>query len=213
MHPIHRILISAAIAAIVFLFIRHRGLGIRVQLILLWDVFAICFLGMAWIVLCTRSIRQVRDYARQDDGSRAIASIMIIGSSFASMFMVLLLILSKDASSSNTFALLIAVIGVLLAWIMVHTVFTFHYANMFYDDDAKDASRHAAGLEFPGGHKPDYFDFAYFSFVIGMTFQVSDVEISSRRIRHQVLVHSLLAFALNTFVVALAINVIAGLKG
>ena len=67
-------------------------------------------------------------------------------------------------------------------------------------------------LDFPGNAKPDYLDFAYFAFVIGMTFQVSDVEIPSRTIRRTALAHSLLSFALNTFVVALTINLIAGLK-
>jgi uncharacterized membrane protein len=67
-------------------------------------------------------------------------------------------------------------------------------------------------LIFPGKMKPDYLDFAYFSFVLGMTFQVSDVEIASQRIRRIALVHGLLSFTLNTFVVALTINLIAGLK-
>ncbi len=95
---------------------------------------------------------------------------------------------------------------------MVHTMFTFHYAHIYYDDDENNAAHHAGGLEFPK-EKPDYLDFAYFSFVIGMTFQVSDVEISARLIRRVALLHGLLAFLLNTFVVALTINLIAGLRG
>jgi uncharacterized membrane protein len=84
---------------------------------------------------------------------------------------------------------------------------------MYYDDAPDDQSKSAEGLEFPEEDCPDYLDFAYFSFVIGMTFQVSDVQITSRIIRKQVLLHGLLSFALNTFVVALTINLIAGLKG
>ncbi len=79
------------------------------------------------------------------------------------------------------------------------------------DDDENDANKDAYGLEFPGNAKPNYLDFAYFSFVIGCTFQVSDVEISSPKIRRVVLFHGLLSFGLNTFVVALTINLIAGL--
>jgi uncharacterized membrane protein len=98
------------------------------------------------------------------------------------------------------------------SWIMVHSIYTFHYAHMYYNDHKIIPGQDAYGLEFPGDAKPDYIDFAYFSFVIGCTFQVSDVEISSPRIRRVVLLHGLLSFALNTFVIALTINLIAGLS-
>ena len=93
----------------------------------------------------------------------------------------------------------------------MHTIFGFHYAHLYYGDDTNDSTRHAEGLEFPGEKKPDYLDFAYFSFVIGMTFQVSDTAVHSRSIRRLVLLHGLISFGLNTFVVALTINLIAGL--
>jgi uncharacterized membrane protein len=164
-------------------------------------------------VLSTRSIPRMKEYARKEDNSKIVLSILIITASFSSLVMVLLLILSKD-TVSRAFSLPVAIVGVLLSWILVHTIFTFHYANMYYDDDNEDPNHNVYGLDFPGGSKdPDYLDFAYFSFVIGMTFQVSDVQINCRTMRRQALVHGLLSFALNTFVVALAINVIAGLKG
>jgi uncharacterized membrane protein len=82
------------------------------------------------------------------------------------------------------------------------------------DDDDPKSSAEIGGLEFPGKDKePDYRDFAYFSFVIGMTFQVSDVEVTHKKMRRLVLTHGLISFALNTFVVALMINLIAGLRG
>ena len=93
----------------------------------------------------------------------------------------------------------------------MHTIFTFHYAHLYYFKNMDDTTE-GKPLDFPGKTKPDYLDFAYFSFVIGMTFQVSDIEIPSRTIRRTVLAHSLLSFALNTFVVALTINLIAGLR-
>ena len=84
---------------------------------------------------------------------------------------------------------------------------------MYYDDDKKNPGKDAYGLEFPEDDPmPNYIDFAYFSFTIGCTFQVSDVEISSPKIRRVVLLHGLLSFALNTFVIALTINLIAGFK-
>jgi uncharacterized membrane protein len=100
----------------------------------------------------------------------------------------------------------------LLSWVMVHTSFCFHYAHLYYGDADDDPKVHAEGLIFPHEKRPDYLDFAYFSFVVGMTFQVSDVEITSRSIRRFVLLHSLLSFGLSMFVVALTVNLIAGLK-
>ena len=86
-----------------------------------------------------------------------------------------------------------------------------HYAHLYYSDDTDDPTKHAEGLGFPREKKPDYIDFVYFSFVIGMTFQVSDTAVTSRSIRRLVLLHGLLSFGLNAFVVALTINLIAGL--
>jgi uncharacterized membrane protein len=138
--------------------------------------------------------------------------VSILVSSFASMFTVLLIMISKDQSSDwELITVFLSITGMMLSWVMVHTIFTFHYAHLYYDE-SRDDTPEGAALDFPNEKKPDYIDFAYFAFVIGMTFQVSDVEISSRKIRRTALAHSLLAFALNTFVVALTINLIAGLK-
>jgi len=127
--------------------------------------------------------------------------------------MVLLVMLSSESKEAGLALYLpVAVAGILLSWAMVHCMFTLHYAHIYYDDDETDNTRHTGGLEFPSEKNPDYLDFAYFSFVIGMTFQVSDVEISNKKLRRLALLHGLLAFGLNTFVVALTINLVAGLR-
>jgi uncharacterized membrane protein len=101
--------------------------------------------------------------------------------------------------------------AVIISWWLVHTVFTMRYAHLYYTTD-EGKKTPLGGLEFPGNDKePDYLDFVYFSFVVGMTFQVSDVEISSKQIRRLAWAHGLIAFAFNTAIVALSINVISGL--
>ena len=128
------------------------------------------------------------------------------------MFTVLLLMISKNGSSRHeVITVIISISGMMVSWLMVHTIFTFHYAHLYYFKK-KDDTKTGEALEFPKEKKPDYLDFAYFAFVIGMTFQVSDVAINSRKVRRTALAHGLLSFALNTFVVALTINLIAGLK-
>jgi uncharacterized membrane protein len=102
--------------------------------------------------------------------------------------------------------LLFAVATVLLSWAFVHSIFAVHYAHEFYRKGTT-----ASGLEFPGGDAtPDYSDFFYFSFVIGMTFQVSDVQVTNRSIRRAVLAHGIVAFLFNVALLAIIINVAAG---
>ncbi len=96
--------------------------------------------------------------------------------------------------------------SVTLAWLVLHLSFTFRYAHLYYGDENEKYSKHARGLDFPGETHPDYFDFAYYSFTIGMTFQVSDVVIKSKGIRRLSLAHSLLAFFFNTILIAITIN-------
>ncbi|TKK69838.1 DUF1345 domain-containing protein [Ilyomonas limi] len=211
MHPLQRIAWSIASAAVVFLFVPQQKPAL-LNVLTAWLVFGCMYLLLNWIVLCTRPIPQIRKFAQQDDGSRTFVVIMIVLFSFSSLIIVLLLMTSKAFhESGNTPFVLICLAGILMSWFLVHTTYTFHYAHLFYDNAPDDNTKDAKGLEFPGDAAPDYIDFAYFAFVIGCCFQVSDVEVSSRLIRRSVLFHQLLSFGLNTFVVALTINLIAGL--
>jgi uncharacterized membrane protein len=213
LHPVHRVIVSTLLSAASY-FLIPSNMSRLVKPMLLWDIFSLAYLILSFAVVRKRPIDEIRKWAKKDDGSLAIVFFLIIASSFASMVMVLLLVLSQNSASSKDILYLpVAITGIFLSWLMVHTVFIFHYAHMYYDDDDKNPGKDAYGLEFPEKDpRPDYMDFAYFSFVIGCTFQVSDVEISSPKIRRVVLFHSLLSFCLNTFVVALTINLIAGLS-
>ena len=214
LHPLHRVVISLGLSVITFIGIQNTDLNIFVKLLIVWNVYALSYCLTSWIVFFSRTCDQIMQHAREEDGSRIFVYFVILLSSFASLFNVLLLISSDDATKTASFVYVpLTIFGMLLSWMMVHITFAFHYAHLFYDDDDEGNShKHAGGLNFPNENKPDYLDFAYFSFIIGMTFQVSDVEITSKKLRRIVLLHSLLAFGLNTFVVALTINLIAGLK-
>lgn len=212
MRPLMRLMISLLLAVIVFLLIMSLDLAVLVKIMIAWAAFALSYIITSWIVFFARTTTEIREHSRQEDGSRVYVFLLIILTSFASLFTVLLLMLSKGAKDTpHIIYIPVAISGMLFSWAMVHTIFGFHYAHMYYGNDTSDPTKHAEGLEFPKEKKPDYVDFAYFSFVIGMTFQVSDVDITSRSIRRLVLLHGLLSFALNTFVVALTINLIAGL--
>lgn len=212
MMPVHRFIISLILAVIVFLLMISSDLDILVKIMIAWSVFALSYIITSWIVFFGQNPSQIRELSRQEDGSRLYVFSLIVITSFASLVTVLLLMLSQNAKETPQIIFIpVAICGMLFSWIMVHTIFGFHYAHLYYGDDTNDRARHAEGLEFPGEKKPDYVDFAYFSFVIGMTFQVSDTAVTSRSIRRLVLLHGLISFGLNTFVVALTINLVAGL--
>lgn len=211
MHPLQRILLSLGFSLLAFFFVRKNNLNLVLTATVLWDAFAFSFLIISWVIFFTRPVDQIIKLANKEDGSRVFVMVSILISAFASMFTVLLLVIAKNQSpGQEMLAVFLSITGMVLSWAMVHTIFTFHYAHMYYDDEINTPEIQA--LNFPDEKHPDYIDFAYFSFVIGMTFQVSDVEISSRKIRRTALAHGLLSFSLNTFVVALTINLVAGLN-
>lgn len=211
MHPLQRILLSVFTSSITFLYVFLNHFDWVLIIPMVWVTFASTFIVTSVIIFFKLKVSEIEKKANDEDGSRIFVFISILLSSFASMLTVLLLMLSDSMKTNQAVTVLVAILGIMVSWILVHIIFTFHYANMFYAKQS-DITSDDKPLNFPGNSKPDYLDFAYFSFVIGMTFQVSDVEIASQKIRRLALVHALLSFTLNTFVVALTINLIAGLK-
>ena len=212
-HPIHRLLISLVMAIIAHFSTTCFHFSTVLHINVLWDVFAFTMLTTSWIVIFTRSPEKIRQVAKKEDGSLLYVYLLVLTASVASFITVLILMITHDSEGiSKAVYVPIAICGMMLSWVMVHTTFTFHYARIYYANDDEDDSQPGGGLSFPNENFPDYLDFAYYAFVIGMTFQVSDVETQTRQFRHITLLHSLLSFALNTFVIALTINLIASLK-
>jgi uncharacterized membrane protein len=122
---------------------------------------------------------------------------------------------ARDLPSSVRVAhIAVGVATVFLSWVAMHVIYAVHYAHVFYDPaERSGADKVRGGLEFPGEKEPHYWDFVYFSFVIGMTCQVSDVQVTARDMRHFVTAQGIIAFFYNTVVVALAVNVAASLGG
>ena len=122
---------------------------------------------------------------------------------------VVLVALGTELEAGKTgglVAILVSAASILLSWAFLNTLFALHYAHGYYGGYGKQHE----GLDFPGGGEPDYWDFAYFAVVIGMTFQVSDVQVTSRYLRRTVLAHGVIAFFFNVFIVAVSVNIVAG---
>lgn len=214
LHSVHKLLICVAIAVVVYFIVNIQKLDGLTHIMIGWDTFSLGMIIMSWITFSITGSRQIREQAKVQDSSRVLIFVTVLLSTFAGFLAVLLLIVSKEKfKNSEALHLTVAIGGMLFAWFLVHTIFTFRYAHIFYGDDEEDSSTHAGGLKFPEEDKPDYIDFAYYSFVLGMTFQVSDVDITSKRLRRLSLLHSILSFIFNTVMIALTINIMAGLSG
>ena len=211
LHSAHKLLICIIIAIIVYFIVKIQNLDELTHLMIGWNVFSLCMIIMSWITFSITTSQQIREQARVQDSSRVLIFVTVLISTFASFLAVALLLLAKkEYKNTEALHLIIAVGGMLFSWILIHTIFALRYAHIFYQNDKTKPQIHAAGLEFPDDKKPEYLDFAYFSFVIGMTFQVSDVQITSKRLRRLVLLHGILSFGYNTIMISLTINLIAG---
>lgn len=211
----HKLYISLGAALLTFLTpIMH--LEPEIHLMLSWLTYVFTSVSLSWITILTSHPADVKHEARAQDSSRKVIFIFVIVASFASLFAIIILLQGASAQSKEQLStsIIIPLACVISSWWLVHTLFTLRYADFYYfdaDNDKKGKHIKDKGLIFPNDQEPDYLDFTYFSFVIGMTFQVSDVQITSRRIRRLALMHGLLSFAFNTFIVAFTINIIAGL--
>ncbi len=214
----HRLYLALAVTAVVFFLIWHK-VSVPAAIMISWASCATVIIILNWLIIFTAHPREMRQIARLKDSSRISILLFVITASCVSLFAIIFLLLNhgKDGQHVHvTRHVLMSIGSVAISWWMLHTMFTMSYAHMYYTntpqpDDPKDAV--IGGLQFPEETNPDYLDFVYFSFVIGMTFQVSDVEISSRSIRRLALLHALISFAFNTAIVALSINVVSGLIG
>jgi uncharacterized membrane protein len=195
-----RTFISLAVGVIAF-FLLPGTLRLPTRLVVGWDAFTVLYLVLAYIMMLRCDVGHIRRSAiLQDDGRFLILMITTLGA-LASLAAI---VLELGASKGNPAGLALAIVTIVLSWGMVHTAFALHYAHDFY------RGKKPGGLQFPSGDKhaeADYWDFVYFSFVIGMTAQVSDVGITDKIIRRTATVHGIISFVFNTALIALMVNI------
>jgi uncharacterized membrane protein len=168
-----------------------------------WDVAAALYLVWVWTSAGRFDAEETHRFATREDDSRVSAQLLVLSACVASLVGVGMDLLK----ASDVLLISAAVATVVLSWATVHTVFALHYAHEFY------AQLPVGGIDFKcgPGYAPDYRDFAYVAFGIGMTFQVADTDINDRRIRHTVLIHSLLGYLFGAVILAVTINIVAAI--
>mgnify|MGYP000324210920 CR=1 FL=1 len=173
-----------------------------------WCAATLAWLLWVWIPLRRLDPEQTKRLASREDGSRSAADAAITVAALASIG-ALGFYLKQAAASHGPAELACAALGlgtIALSWLMVHTMYALRYARLYYDEDR------GGGIDWNSDEDPDYRDFAYFAFNLGMTYQVSDTSVSSKAIRRVVLQHCLLGFVLGVVILGSAVNIVAGLS-
>jgi uncharacterized membrane protein len=209
-----RRLLSCLLAGLVAVAVLPEGMGPATRWLLAWDVTAGLYVALAFVMIARSTVETCHwRAALYDEGDWMIVLIVVAcgAASFVAIFAELVAIRSRHVAAAP--ALVVAGLTVAVSWTFTHLSFTLHYANLYYRRVAGEPSgrERAGGLRFPGNREPDYGDFLYYAFVIGCAAQTGDVETESSVMRRVSLVHGVVAFAFNTAILALTINVGASL--
>jgi uncharacterized membrane protein len=205
-----RLLISIAVGMAVILGLSVTDWSMPTKLLFGWDTGVVLYLVLVYQLMVTCGIEEIRRRAAEDDEG-ALALLVLTGiSGLAIMGAIIaeLGIAKISGQPRSGYGVAIAMVTIFVSWAFVHTIFALHYAHEYYGERGDHA---IGGLTFPGRQPPDYWDFLYFSLVIAMTSQVSDVVITSKVIRRIVTVHGALAFFFNVAVFALTVNIVSNL--
>jgi uncharacterized membrane protein len=171
--------------------------------LLAWVVTAAVFLVGTWLSVWRLDAAETARLAAREDGSRPLRDLTLLAISVGTLLTVALVILRAHQTPPERTAL--AVASVAASWLVANTVYTLRYAALYYTDPP-------GGVEFTGGDDPTYREFAYVAFTVGMTFQVSDTSLQTTDIRTTVLRHALMSFVFDVVIIAVTVNVVAGLS-
>lgn len=183
------------------------------SIVLAWLTFGGLYILESVITISRIPSKQIMSRAKDEDLGVWMQFIVLVMTCSTALIAIIFWNSDNNVhfSKHSTLHEVFFIASVTMAWMVLHLSFTFRYAHLYYGDENEKYAKHAGGLDFPNDSNPDYFDFAYYSFTIGMTFQVSDVVIKSKGLRRLTLTHSLLAFFFNTILIAITINEIINL--
>ena len=198
-------------AGLVAFLLTPEGFSYQTRALITWNAGAIMYLSLAWSTIVLANAGTTRLRARMQDSSRYIIFVLVVTAATVSVVAIGFLVgnVKELAFWPRTVRLTLCALALSSSWLLIQTLFAFHYARRFYMSRC-DPQFEPRGLQFPGGSDPDFLDFAYFAFVVGMTSQVSDVAVTGQHMRRATLMHGVLSFVFNIAILAMSINIIAG---
>ena len=201
-------LLASTAAGLVLLATLPAEVRLTTRFILAWDLTALLYIGTIMWMIRGSKVEDCHDHAALNDESDWVILLVVVAAVAASFICIAAeMPVLKSPHGSLPLGIFFTVLTVALSWTFTHTVFTLHYARVYYRPDEDGPG----GLDFPGNREPDYRDFLYYSFVIGCASQTADVSTVSRAMRQLTMVHGIVSFAFNTAILALTINVGASL--
>jgi uncharacterized membrane protein len=208
-HLRHHVRFYAGAITAIIAFVATGGAPLAIRMIAAADCFFVVFLALLIVFAGRSTPESTMEHARiEDEGVTLIAGLTVAAVLTSLTAIVLIFTMSEGV---NGLSLAATIASVPLGWMTMHSSMSLHYARLYYAEEEDGGA--TKGLEFPCGHEPDMWDFLYFSFVLGMTAQTSDVQIEGRRMRRTALVHSIVSFFYNTVIVALSVNAGVQLAG
>jgi uncharacterized membrane protein len=201
-----RLFISALVGLCLFAGLVITDWRLPTRILAGWDLFVVLYLGLATQAMATADVHHMRRRARQQDEGQLAILVLTAFAALASLAAIIALLGTAKGAERPPIQLAFATLTIVLSWAFTHTVFALHYAREFYDERAGEG----ASLNFANNDQhPDYWDFMYLAFTIGMCAQVSDVTVGSKSIRRTVLGHSIISFIFNAALLALTVNIAA----
>jgi uncharacterized membrane protein len=201
----HIWLVAAAAIGIALALVLPSDWRLPSRVLIGWNVGVTLYLAHALFTIARFDLKRVRQRAADQDEGAVLILVLTVAAAVASLAAIVAELGAAQGSSggSQTLLFLHAAVTILLSWTFIHIIFALHYAHEYFGESGSSGG----GLDFPGRGTPDYWDFVYFAFVVGTTFQTSDVEISSKRIRRTVLGHSIVSFFFSVAILALTVNI------
>lgn len=175
--------------------------------LLAWDVGAVVYLAWLWLTSTNLDAENTAKMAVREDPSRPVTDLVLLVAAVASLGAVVSTVVDAGNAKGTTQALLVAlgITSIVASWFVVHSLFTMTYARLYYTDED-------GGITFNCDEPPIWTDFAYVAFTIGMTFQVSDTDLQTAKLRRAALRHMLLSYLFGAVIIAVTINIVAGLS-
>ncbi|MFB2838850.1 DUF1345 domain-containing protein [Floridanema evergladense] len=207
-----RLAFSVKVAMVLFL-ILPNFVELDNRILISWIGGVLCFLALILLVIGIKTPQQTCDYVQYQEQNADRLFLPITIAACVSLFAIAFMQSNSQeiSSSTITFQVILSLTAIVCSWFLTHTMFALHYASCYYQQDFSSPTGYAGGLLFPGEEMPNYWDFMYFAFVMGMTFQSADVLISSSSMRMLALAHGGVGFLFSMVILASSVNVASGL--
>lgn len=202
-----RLVLSTIVAGLMFLWLPARHLEIRA--LAAWSAGVCCFLILVFMMMSSAIPEKMRYFARHQEPQHSRIFLLVVFLSFISLFAIGKVL----ANHKDTFTphVALSVIAILCSWLLMHTTFTLYYASLYYRPDKSNLDGVIGGLQFSSEDPPDYWDFLYFTFTLGMTSQTSDTSLVSPAMRRLALGHTIVSFYFYSVIIAMTVSIVSGL--